>query len=111
MSSGTFLLVTLFWPSLKWFPLLLQLRVVDILRLPLHDDLLVDLTTGLPPLVDLRLVVWKICGGFDATESPTPPFASSLLAGAPLPLAGTSASGTPSETFCVPEHFRSLASL
>jgi len=111
LSSGTFLLVTPFWPGQKWFPLLLQLRVVEVLRLPLHDDLLVDLTTGLPPLVDQRLVVWRICGGFDATESPTPLFASSLLAGAPLPRADTTAFGTPSETFFVPEHFRSLASL
>merc|ERR1712015_317577 len=111
LSSGTFLLVTPFWTAQKWFPLLLRLRVDDVLRLPLHDDLLVDLTTGMPPLVDNRLVVWRIFGGCAATASPTPPSVSSATAGVLLPGVDTTGSGPLSAPFYVPEDFLSLTLL
>jgi hypothetical protein len=58
-SRGTFLLVTPFWAAQMWFASLQALLVVDVRRLPFSDDLIVDLTTGvpLPNLERLFLVV------------------------------------------------------
>ena len=52
LSTGVFLLVMPFWTSQKWFPLLLQLRIDVIHRLPQFPDDFVDLLMGQPLLVD-----------------------------------------------------------
>ena len=111
VSTGVFIVVTPFWTTQKWFPLLLHARVDDVRRLPLHLDLLVDLVTGLPPSVDDRLVAWRIFGGSALPASPTPPSASSLPAGVLPHTSATTASGGPSSTFSVPEEFLSIKSI
>ena len=65
LSRGVFLLVTPYWEAQTWFASLQALRVLEVRRLPFHDNLVVDLSTGEPPpsLERLFLVVWKICGG------------------------------------------------
>jgi hypothetical protein len=65
LSKGTYLLVTPYWEAQTWFASLQVLQVVDVRRLPFHDDLVIDLSTGEPPpsLERLFLVVWKILGG------------------------------------------------
>ena len=110
LSTGVFLLVKPFWTAQKWFPLL-QLRVDVVHRLPLFRDLLVDLTTGQPPIVDNHLVVWRIFGGYAATAFPMPPSFSSATVRTPLLDVNTTGSGAPSAPFYVPEDFRSLTLL
>jgi hypothetical protein len=63
LSRGTFLLVTPYWEAQIWFVSLQVLQVVDVRRLPYHNKLVVDLSTGEPPpsLERLFLVPWKIC--------------------------------------------------
>jgi hypothetical protein len=65
LSKGVFLLVTPYWEAQTWFASLQALQVLDVRRLPFHNDLVIDLSTGEPPpsLERLFLVVWKICGG------------------------------------------------
>jgi hypothetical protein len=64
VSRGIFLLVTPYWEAQTWFASLQSLPVLEVRRLPFHDALVVDLTTGEPPpsLEQLFLVVWRICG-------------------------------------------------
>jgi hypothetical protein len=76
LSKGTFLLITPYWEAQTWFASLQVLQVVDIRRLPFHNDLIIDLSTGEPPpsLERLFLVVWKILGGLgESTPSRTGP--------------------------------------
>ena len=82
-SSGTFLLITPHWPTQKWVPMLLDLPVIDVCRLPTWEQLLVDLQTGLPPPtgVALRLVAWLISGASAPPDRLTPASALSLPAG------------------------------
>ena len=82
-SSGTFLLVTPHWPAQKWVPMLLDLTVIDVCRLPLWKELVVDLQTGLPPPTgaELRLVAWLISGGCAPPVRPMPVSASLPQAG------------------------------
>jgi hypothetical protein len=67
LSKGTFLLVTPYWEAQTWFASLQALQGMDVRRLPFHDDLVIDLSTGEPPpsLERLFLVVWKILGGLE----------------------------------------------
>ena len=110
-STGTFILLTPFWPSQKWFPLLLDLQVVDFRRLPEDHDLLVDLTTGHPPSIIPRLVAWKITGGCTTSTFLTTPSCSSPAAGEDLQPRGTTPFGEHSRTISVPNEFLSLPSL
>jgi hypothetical protein len=50
LSRGTFLLVTPFWEAQTWFASLQALQVEDVRRLPFSNNLIIDLTTGEPPL-------------------------------------------------------------
>jgi hypothetical protein len=49
LSRGTFLLVTPYWEAQTWFACLQALQVQDVRRLPYHNELVVDLSTGEPP--------------------------------------------------------------
>jgi hypothetical protein len=73
LSRGVFLLVTPYWEAQTWFASLQALPVMDVRRLPFHDDLVINLSTGEPPSLErLFLVVWKICGGLgESTPSQT----------------------------------------
>ena len=62
-SPGLFLLVALFWPARAWFPALLALDIVDIFQLLMTPQEL-DLSTALPPLPHLTLLVWHIDASF-----------------------------------------------
>jgi hypothetical protein len=64
LSRGTFLLVTPYWEAQTWFACLQAPQVQDVRRLPYHDELVVDLSTGEPPpsLERFYLVALKICG-------------------------------------------------
>jgi hypothetical protein len=46
LSRGTFLLVTPYWEAQTWFACLQALQVQDVRRLPYHNELVVDLSTG-----------------------------------------------------------------
>jgi hypothetical protein len=79
-SRGTFLLITPYWDAQTWFASLQALHVVDVRRLSFSDDLIVNLTTGVPPpnLERLFLVVWTILGGVgESTPSQMGPSLSS----------------------------------
>ena len=113
-SSGEFLLVTPFWGSQTWFPSLLQLNVTDIARLPFHDRLVVDLTTGdTPPILDrLHLVVGRL--SVDSTflaPFQTNPSPSSPKDGRNRPTNGTKGHGAPLRTSWPPKDFRLIPSL
>ena len=113
-STGSFILVTPYWPARSWFPDLLQLPIQDARRLPLLSDLVVDLQTGAPPplLNSLHLVVWMISGRpTDFMTSTRAPSSSSRMAGEVLPMIDTSVPGLPFSDFCIPEEFQSLPSL
>ena len=71
LSPGKFILITPFCRAQKWFPLLPNLNVVDLRRLPSLPDQVIDLTTGKPPssLSHLRLVAWMIISGFAGSLS------------------------------------------
>jgi hypothetical protein len=47
VSRGVFLLVTPYWEAQTWFASLQSLPVLEVRRLPFHDALVVDLTTGI----------------------------------------------------------------
>ena len=109
-SPGEFILVTPFWRAQKWFPLLLNLNIVEVRRFPQSQRLVVDLSTGLPPLNlhHLHLVVWRIIGGSEPSISQTPLSASSPMDGENRPPSGTTLSGIVSKTFYIPEEFLSI---
>jgi hypothetical protein len=46
LSRGTFLLVTPYWEAQTWFASLQALQVLDVRRLPYHDEIVVNLSTG-----------------------------------------------------------------
>ena len=110
VSSGIFLLVTPFWPAQKWFPAILTLRVADVRRLP-ELPLVIDLTTGSPPLSRLPLLVWKIFGGSEHPPSPTSSSVSYATAGDHLLSRDMTPSGALSETFSVPDEYLSFPSI
>ena len=107
-SSGTFILLTPFWPSQKWFPLLLDLQVDDFRRLPEDRNLLVDLTTGHPPPIIPHLVAWKITGGYTTSKFRTTPSCSSPAAGEDLRPNGMMPFGEHSRTISIPDDFYCL---
>lgn len=109
-SPGEFILITPFWRAQKWFPLLLALNIVEIRRFPQSQRLVVDLSTGLPPLNlhHLHLVVWRIIGGSELSISQIPRSASSLMDGGNRHPSGTTPSGNVSGTFYIPEEFLSI---
>ena len=111
MSMGDFILVTRFWPSQMWFPLLLQLRVIDVFRLLLHPDILVNLMMGQPPIIDDCLVAWRISREFRVSVSPTEHFDSSRVDGVPLPSATTMGSDEDFMTFSISDDFLSMKSI
>ena len=113
-SKGTFILITPFWTNQSWFPLLLQLEVLEVLRLPLLPDLVVDLQTGTPPrmLNSLHLVAWKILSRPMVSQtSEIPPLSSSSQVGELLPTTATTAPGPASSSSWIPEEFRLLPPL
>ena len=112
-SPGEFILVTPYWTAQKWFPLLLDLDILDLRRFPLLPDLVIDLTTGLPPsgLNQLHLVAWRISGGSTPPASPTPFFDLSPEAGEVPHRPATMRPGAHSKTFCAPEGFLSIPSI
>ena len=110
-SSGAFLLVTPFCPNQIWFPLLCLLPVWEVRRLPLTQDLIIDLRTNLPPhnLLDLHVVVWKLTHVSATTRtSPTTPSGSLSRDGDRVPLTATRGPGGPLKTFSWPEDFLSI---
>ena len=113
VSPGEFILVTPYWTAQKWFPLLLDLDILDLRRFPLLPDLVVDLTTGLPPsgLNQLHLAAWRISGGSTPPASPTLSFASSPTAGDGLHQPATMLHGALSKIFCAPDEFLSIPSI
>ena len=110
VSTGSFILVTPFWPSQKWFPALLALRIIDVRRLPL-DPPVIDLSTGAQPLPHLPLVVWRISN--DSTRFPLPlkRSTSSQEAGGHRHAHDTMQCGTPSERFSTPNDFHCIPSI
>jgi hypothetical protein len=91
--------VTPFWDGQTWFASLQALHVVDVRRLPFSDDLIVDLTTGVPPpnLERLFLVVWTILGGVgEAAPSQMGPSLSSRQDGSDPQRTATKELGSPS---------------
>jgi hypothetical protein len=113
-SKGTFLIVTPFWEAQTWFASLLTLKVEDIRRLPLRDDLSIDLSTESPPpvLERLHLVVWKITGGAGASlPFQTKPLVSSRQGGDPPQWIAMNKLGRPSSYFYVLPPFHSIRRL
>jgi hypothetical protein len=55
LSRGVFLLVTPYWEAQTWFASLQALQVLEVRRLPFHNNLVIDLLTGEPPLSLERL--------------------------------------------------------
>ena len=95
--SGLFILITPHWPAQKWVPLLLDLHVIDICRLPTWPDVVTDLQTNSPPPTSgpLRLVAWLLSGSSEPMGSPTPASNFSRLAGVHQLPAATTESGRP----------------
>jgi hypothetical protein len=113
-SRGTFLLVTPFWDAQTWFASLQALHVVDVCRLPFSDDLIVDLTTGVPPpnLERLFLVIWTILGGVgESAPSQMGPSLSSRQDGSDPQRTATKELGGPSSHFYALPPFLSIRRL
>ena len=108
-STGLFILVTPFWPSRKWFPVLLGMRIQAVRRLP--EDRVVDLLTGDPPPVQLPLVAWLITGGPADSDAPTPLSDLSATAGDLRRRSATTPLGAASGTSFVGRGWSSLPSL
>jgi hypothetical protein len=106
-SAGMFILITPFWPAHPWFPSLLHLDIRDVRRLPLLQDIVMDLVSaGNPPILDsLHLVAWLICGGVKTSRvCRMRPFVSSKLGGEEVPNNATKdAGGTSKPSFAAPE--------
>jgi len=103
VSRGVFLLVTPHWEAQTWFASLQALPVLEVRRLPFHDALVVDLSTGEPPpsLERLFLVVWKICGGFgESTPFRTGPSGLLRQDGLPPQRTDMKGLGSPSRPSC-----------
>ena len=112
-SKGEFVLITPFWRAQKWFPLLLSMKILEVRRLPLLPDLVIDLTINAPPpkLGLVQLLAWRISGGSTHRPSPRSPSASSPVVGANLPPADMTQLGERSRTFSLPEKFLSIESI
>jgi hypothetical protein len=111
LSKGVFLLVTPYWEAQTWFASLQALQVLHIRRLPFHNDLVIDLSTGEPPpsLERLFLVVWKICGGLgESTPFRTGP---SRQDGSNPQKIATKGPGVPSKPSCALPSFLSVKRL
>ena len=113
VSTGEFILITPLWKTQKWFPLLLEMDILEVRRLPLLPDLVVDLTTASPPhkLGPLHLLAWRILGGSTHLPSRTSPSTSLPGAGANLHPTDMTQHGDPSKIFCLPEEFLSIKSI
>ena len=109
-STGTFLLVTPFWPSQKWFPALLRLPVVDVRRLP-EDPPVVDLAPDPAPLPHLPLIAWKIIVASTDSPSLTRRSTSSWTVGEDLPQRDMTPSGVASGLTSIPDEFLSIPSI
>ena len=109
-SKGEFVLITPFWRVQKWFPLILSMNILEVRRLPLLPDLVIDLTIHAPPpkLGQVQLLAWRISGGSMHHPSPRSPSASSPIVGANLPPADMTQLGDRSKTFSLPERFLSI---
>ena len=113
-SQGIFILLTPFWPTRSWFPSLMQMNILDARRLPLSQNLVIDLQTGAPPplLDSLRLVAWMISSPPMAlTRSMTKHSVSCEQVGEIHQMIDTNELGNVSSSFCIPEEFRLIPSL
>ena len=111
---GDYILITPFWTAQAWFPKLTSLQVRDLRRLPYLDNLVVDLTTGRPPVLlpSLHLVAWRITGGRTISlQSRIKPSTSLAMDGESLPTTDMKGHGMHSLDFCVPTMFQSIPSL
>jgi hypothetical protein len=109
-----FLLITPYWEAQTWFASLQALPILEVRRLPFHDALVVDLTTGEPPpsLEWLFLVVWKICGGLgESTPSQTGLSGLSRQDGFDPQRIGTKGPGNPLSPSCALPPFFSIRRL
>jgi hypothetical protein len=114
LSRGVFLLVTPYWEAQTWFASLQALRVLEVRRLPFHDNLVVDLSTGEPPpsLERLFLVVWKICGGLgESTQFRIGPSSLSRQGGSNPQKIATKGPGDHSKPSCALPPFLSVKRL
>jgi hypothetical protein len=114
LSKGVFLLVTPYWEAQTWFASLQALQLLGVCRLPFHNDLVIDLSTGEPPpfLERLFLVVWKICGGLgESTPFRTGPSGLSRQDGSNLQKISTKGPGGPSKPSCALPPFLSVKRL
>jgi hypothetical protein len=114
LSRGVFLLVTPYWEAQTWFASLQALQVLEVRRLPFHDNLVVDLSTGeLPPSLErLFLVVWKICGGLgESTQFRIGPSSLSRQGGSNPQKIATKGPGDPSKPSCKLPTFLSVKRL
>jgi hypothetical protein len=108
---GVFLLVTSYWEAKTWFASLHALQVLEVRRLPFHNDLVIDLLTGEPPpsLERLFLVVWKICGGlWESTPFRTRPSGLLRQDGSNPQKIATKGPGGPSKPSCALPQFLSV---
>jgi hypothetical protein len=114
LSRGVFLLFTPYWEAQTWFASLQALQVLEVHRLPFHNNLVVDLSTGEPPpsLKWLFLVVWKICGGLgESTQSQIGPSTLSRQGGSNPQKIATKGPGGPSKPSCALPPFLSVKRL
>ena len=114
LSEGEFILITPFWKNQAWFPILLQMDVLEVRRLPLVPDLIIDLQSGLPPpmMASLHLVAWRISGRHkDLMTSVMEPSVLLGQVGETLPMTDMIEHGRVSRSFSVPDDFRSLQPL
>jgi hypothetical protein len=112
--EGVYLLVTPYWEAQTWFASLQSLPLLEVRRLPFHDALVVDLTTGEPPpsLERLFLVVWRICGGLgESTPCQTGLSGLSRQDGSDPQRTGMKGPGNPSKPSCALPPFFSIRHL
>ena len=106
-STGSFILITPFWPAQKWFPVIQTLKVEEVRRLPEEPPVL-DLKTGEQPLRTLPLLSWKIIGGCEVSTSRKRPLDLSEIVGESLQGSGMQQRGVDLRNLSPPEMFRSI---
>jgi hypothetical protein len=114
LSKGVFLLVTPYWEAQTWFASLQALQVLDVHRLPFHNNLVIDLSTREPPpsLERLFLVIWNICRGLgESTPVWTGPSGLSRQDGSDPHKIATKGPGGPSKPSCALPPFLSVKRL